>query len=126
HQAPSWVHKCEVLANHITQLIVPFALFTPQPAASAAAAIIIVTQGWLVISGNFSWLNALTLVLAFAAVGNRFLTWIPGITPPEETLHSPGWYRIVVIAMTLGIALLRYWPVRNMLRRSQIMNYSFN
>ena len=126
HQAPRWVHKCEVLANHVTQLIVPFALFTPQPAASAAAAIIIVTQSWLVISGNFSWLNALTLVLAFAAVANRFLTWIPGITPPSDTLDSPDWYQIVVIAITLGIALLSYWPVRNMLGRGQIMNFSFN
>jgi len=126
HQAPRWVHQCEVLANHSTQLIVPFVLFTPQPVASVAAAIVIVTQGWLVISGNFSWLNALTLVLAFAAVGNSYLTWLPGLTPPQQPLTSPVWFQILVIVLTVGIGVLSYWPVHNMLGRGQLMNFSFN
>lgn len=126
HQGPRWIHKCEVLANHFTQLVVPFALFTPQPVASVAAAIVIITQGWLVVSGNFSWLNALTLVLAFAAVADTFLRWIPGLTPPEHPLVAPTWYMALVIALTVGVAVLSYWPVRNMVGRGQIMNTSFN
>src|SRR5690606_40862863 len=52
HHLPPWAHKAEVVANHITQLIVPFALFAPQPVASVAAGVVIVTQGWLVLSGD--------------------------------------------------------------------------
>ena len=42
----------------------PWLLFAPQPVAGIAGAIVIVTQLWLVLSGNFSWLNALTITLA--------------------------------------------------------------
>ncbi|MYT55630.1 lipase maturation factor family protein, partial [Streptomyces sp. SID7834] len=52
HRLPRPVHRVEVAANHVTQLVVPFLLFTPQPVASAAAGLMVVTQLWLVLSGN--------------------------------------------------------------------------
>ena len=57
HHLPRPLHRIEVAGNHVAQLVVPFGLFAPQPIASVAAAIIVVTQFWLVLSGNFSWLN---------------------------------------------------------------------
>ena len=48
HLLPKPVHRVEVLGNHFAQLIVPFFLFAPQPIASIAAAIVILTQVWLV------------------------------------------------------------------------------
>ena len=42
----------------------PFGLFSPQPVATVAAGIVIVTQLWLVLSGNFAWLNWLTIIFA--------------------------------------------------------------
>ncbi len=68
HRLPRPVHRIEVAGNHVAQLIVPFGLFAPQPVASIAAAIIVVTQLWLVFSGNFAWLNWLTIVLACSAI----------------------------------------------------------
>ncbi len=70
HLLPKAWHRLEVLGNHFAQLVVPFFLFAPQPVASAAAGIIIVTQLWLVASGNFAWLNWMAIVLAFAAVSD--------------------------------------------------------
>ena len=64
HHLPKPLHRVEVAGNHVAQLVVPFALFAPQPVASVAAAIMIVTQLWLVLSGNFAWLNWLTIILA--------------------------------------------------------------
>ena len=64
HHLPRPLHRVEVAGNHFAQLIVPFGLFFPQPVASVAGVIIAVTQLWLVLSGNFSWLNWLTIVLA--------------------------------------------------------------
>src|SRR2546421_2967051 len=68
HNLPRPLHRLEVAANHFAQLVVPFLLFTPQPVASAAAGVIVATQLWLVLSGNFAWLNWLTIVLALPAV----------------------------------------------------------
>src|SRR6185437_1884808 len=64
HHLPDRLHRAEVLGNHVAQLAEPLALFAPQPAATIAAAFIIVTQLWLVLSGNFAWLNWLTIVIA--------------------------------------------------------------
>jgi hypothetical protein len=105
-----------VLANHGTQLVVPFLLFAPQPVATVAAAIIVVTQLWLMLSGNFAWLNFLTITLAFAAVGG----------PPAALPDPPGWFAVLVLAVTALFVVLAYWPVRNMLGRGQVMNRSFN
>lgn len=126
HHLPMPLHRIEVAGNHIAQLVVPFGLFAPQPVASIAAAIIIVTQLWLVLSGNFAWLNWLTIVLAFSAINDgpaRRLLSLPSAPPPEPT---PAWFVAVVIAVTVAVLILSYWPVRNLLSRPQRMNASFN
>ena len=43
HRLPRPLHRVEVAANHITQLVVP-ELFAPQPVAGVCAAVMIVTQ----------------------------------------------------------------------------------
>src|SRR5690606_32191261 len=118
HHLPPWAHKAEVVANHITQLIVPFALFAPQPVASVAAGVVIVTQGWLVLSGNFSWLNFLAITLAVSAIDGTLV----GASPPDELATPPTWYGAVILAVTALVVVLSYWPVRNLLRRKQVMN----
>lgn len=117
HHLPGPLHKAEVAANHFTQLVVPFLLFAPQPIATAAAALMIVTQLWLVLSGNFSWLNWLTIVLALSAV--RF-----PVSPPSAPA-APLWYEIVVLAVAALVVVLSHRPVVNMLSRRQVMNRSF-
>ncbi|MEU6606231.1 lipase maturation factor family protein [Streptomyces shenzhenensis] len=118
HRLPGPLHRVETAANHVTQLVVPVLLFTPQPAATAAAALMIVTQLWLVLSGNFSWLNWITIVLALAAI--RF----PGTPPPVAT--APLWYVCVVLAAAALVLFLSYRPVLNMVSRRQVMNRSFD
>lgn len=68
HHLPRPLHRVEVAVNHVTQLVVPFGLFAPQPVATVAGAIVVITQLWLVISGNYAWLNWLTMLLAFSAI----------------------------------------------------------
>ncbi len=70
HHLPKPLHRIEVAGNHFAQLVVPFALFAPQPVASGAALVVIITQLWLVVSGNFAWLNWITIVLAFSALSD--------------------------------------------------------
>jgi hypothetical protein len=129
HHLPKPLHKVEVLGNHVAQLVVPFFLFAPQPVATVAAAVIIATQCWLVLSGNFAWLNAVTIVAAFSAVA---IPAAPGATPAAVPgaapggPGTPGWFAVVVLAMGALMVVLSWWPLRNLFSRNQVMNGSFN
>jgi len=124
HRLPPSLHRVEVAANHVAQLVVPWLLFAPQPVAGTAGVIVIVTQLWLVCSGNFAWLNAITITLALLAVDDSWLSWLP-VDPPALS-PAPAGYAAVVIAAAVGVVLLSYWPVRNLLSSRQAMNASFN
>ncbi|MFF0221303.1 lipase maturation factor family protein [Streptomyces sp. NPDC004629] len=118
HRLPGPLHRVEAAANHVTQLVVPLLLFAPQPVATVAASLMIVTQLWLVLSGNFSWLNWITIVLALSAI--RF----PG--SPPSVGAAPLWYVCVVLAAAALLVFLSYRPVLNMVSRRQVMNRSFD
>lgn len=121
HHLPKPLHRVEVAGNHFAQLVVPFGLFAPQPVATAAAAIVVTTQLWLVASGNFAWLNWLTIVLACSAIGGlRLAAAAPASAAP------PPWFMVLVLVFAAAVAVLSYWPVRNMASRQQRMNASFN
>ncbi|MFD7392691.1 lipase maturation factor family protein [Streptomyces sp. NPDC059852] len=118
HHLPKPLHRVEVAANHVTQLVVPFLLFAPQPVATAAAALMIATQLWLVLSGNFAWLNWITIVLALSAVA------FPA-DPPHRP-DAPLWYEVTVLAVVALLVALSHRPVANMISRRQVMNRSFD
>ncbi|MGA5406478.1 lipase maturation factor family protein [Streptomyces lavendulocolor] len=120
HHLPRPLHRVEAAANHVTQLVVPVLLFTPQPVASAAAALIVLTQLWLVLSGNFAWLNWITIVLALSAVDGSLVADAPAMPSP------PLWYGIMVVAVTALVVFLSRRPARNLLSRRQAMNRSFD
>src|SRR6266568_4841952 len=125
HHLPKRLHRAEVLGNHFAQLVVPWFLFFPQPVATVAGIIIVGTQSWLVLSGNFAWLNVLTIALAISAFDDAALGRIFPLTPslPQDT---PIWYLVIVLAVTALIVFLSYRPARNLLSRRQIMNASFD
>ncbi|MFI0817797.1 lipase maturation factor family protein [Streptomyces sp. NPDC021098] len=126
HHLPKPLHRVETAANHVAQLIVPLTLFTPQPVASVAAGIIVVTQLWLVASGNFSWLNWATIVLALSAVDGRMAAEVLPLPTPPPLPAPPAWYEVLVAAAFVLVVVLSYWPARNLLSGRQLMNYSFN
>ncbi|WP_413317296.1 lipase maturation factor family protein [Agrococcus sp. 1P02AA] len=134
HLLPRWLHKGEVLGNHVAQLAIPwllFAIVVPHPVAaaiaSAAAAAVIVTQLWLVLTGNFAWLNWLTIVLAFAAVDDRAVAWlVPALPSAHAYAPTPLWWSILVALVFLAYAWLSIPAVRNLASRRQLMNASFN
>ncbi|MEU3146468.1 MULTISPECIES: lipase maturation factor family protein [unclassified Streptomyces] len=123
HHLPKPLHRLEAAANHVTQLVVPFLLFAPQPVATAAAALMVLTQLWLVLSGNFSWLNWITIALALSAVAFPVSVFPAG---PPDTAGAPLWYVVVVLAVSALLLALGYHPVRNVLSRRQVMNRSFD
>lgn len=121
HHLPRPLHRVEAFGNHVTQLVVPFGLFAPQPVATGAAIVMIVTQLWLVASGNFSWLNWLAIVLACSVLPDALL---PVEAP--ATVPAPVWFTAATLVLAALVVALSYWPVRNMLGHDQVMNASFN
>jgi Lipase maturation factor len=124
HHLPRALHRVEVLGNHFAQLVVPWFLFAPQPIATVAGVLIVATQSWLVLSGNFSWLNVITIVLAFAAFDDADLDRVLPIARPALEQSVP--LEIVVAIVTLLVLGLSYRPARNLLSSRQLMNSSFD
>lgn len=135
HLLPSWFHKGEVVGNHVAQLVVPFFVFAPllsiwvdgpapQIIGAVAALIVIATQAWLVVTGNFAWLNGATIVIGFSAIG------LPGVGHPSvEAGPWPGmplWWFVVTSAVAALYVVLSWPALRNLFARRQLMNASFN
>jgi hypothetical protein len=124
HWLPSSIHHAGVVVNHVAELVVPFGYFFAQPFAAIAGAFTIVFQLMLIVSGNLSWLNWLTLVLAISTVSDRWLSWLP-VTPPP--LHAASAVeRAIVWAWAAVVGLLSVAPTLNMLSSQQLMNSSFD
>jgi Lipase maturation factor len=94
--------------------------------ASVAAAIVVVTQLWLVVSGNFAWLNWVTIILAFSAIDDSSAAMVLPIPAHPALSTPPQWFAGLVVAFTVAVLFMSYWPVRNMLSSHQRMNMSFN
>ena len=125
HHLPRPLHRVEVLANHLTQLVVVFGVFAPQPVGGAAALVMMVTQGWLMLSGNFAWLNFLTLTIAASALDGRWLRAVLHLSAPAAPAE-PTWFAALTVAVAAGVAVLSYRPVRNLLSRRQVMNTRYD
>ncbi len=125
HNAPQWTRHGGVLFNHFAELIVPFGYFLPQPAATVAGVITIFFQLTIFASGNLSWLNLMTMVLAIPLLDGRLLAKLIPAARPE--LHDAALaHRMAVIALGVLVAYLSIKPVRNMISPRQIMNTVYN
>lgn len=117
HFCPKWFHRAGVVFSHFCQLIAPIGLFLPQPVAWISAAFLIIHQLILIISGNYSWLNWLTIVLGFLA--------IPGGS--SETLAPrPIWFEVIQYAVLAQALYLSREPFMNLFSKNQYMNYCWN
>src|SRR5438132_3372945 len=125
HHLPKPLHRVEVLGHFFAPLVVPWFLFFPQPVATLAGVVIVATQSWLVLSGNFAWLNFVTIALAISAFDNAALARIFPVAP-SDALTTPLPYLALALAYTALIVVLSYRPARNLLSRRQIMNASLD
>jgi hypothetical protein len=131
HQAPSWFHAFGVLVNHFVEVVVPFGVFGPRRLRHWAGAFTVAFQVTLILSGNLSFLNWLTLVVALACfedgVWRRVLParWVRALSDGAAApLTRAG--RAVSIGLVVVVALLSINPVANMLSPRQLMNAGFD
>ena len=126
HRLPKASHRFGVLFSHFLQVVCPFGLFAPQPIASAAAGLCILQQLWLIISGNYSWLNWLTVVLGFAGFSDRILHYGFPFISTAGLLPSPIGFTILLWALAAFTLALSVQPTLNLFSAQQMMNFSYN
>ncbi|PYS40481.1 MAG: hypothetical protein DMG14_10475 [Acidobacteria bacterium] len=125
HRLPQVMHRLAVLFSHFVQVIVPFGLFAPQPFAAIAGSLIIFHQLWLIISGNYSWLNWLTVVLGMTAFSDATLSAVVPIAVPQTVTRS-AFLDSLLFVIGGATVLLSIQPVLNLFAKDQLMNYSYN
>jgi hypothetical protein len=127
HHVPGPIHRFEVLGNYVAQLAAPVMLFLPQPIAGVGALVMIATQGFLMVSGNYAWLNFITMVIAASALPDSFIhAVLPGLGAPAGAAEAPVWFSSLVLGLVVFVLALSYRPVLNLISSRQLMNFSFN
>jgi hypothetical protein len=126
HHLPKPLHRGEVLGNFFAQLIAPFGLFLPQPIATLSALVMILTQLYLVISGNYAWLNWITIVIACAGLSDAVIRALFPAFGLATYAPAPDWFAAAVWGVTILVVILSWWPARNLLSKRQLMNAPFN
>ena len=117
---PRWVHVAGVAFNHAVELAAPFLVVGPRRARVVAGWLFVAFQTTLILSGNLSFLNWLTIVPALACFDDRTLGRRDG-APPGSPAH-----RATAIALACLVAVLSVNPVANLLSPHQAMNRSFD
>lgn len=142
HQSPGAMHKFETLSNHFIELIACFFVIMPwRPLLLLGAALQILFQVVLIISGNLSFLNWLTILPSLACLDDKFFSFLFS----EETQKSVrkiqredrlgvgptptiGVYirKVMNLSLAVLIAFLSIPVVLNLLSSRQAMNTSFD
>ncbi len=125
HHLPQGWHKLEVFGTHVIELVMPFAYFIPGAVGVLAGLAAILFHIFLILSGNLSWLNYITIAVAFSCLNDRAISKIVRIqTPP---INPPGFLRKGILTAVTGLILfLSITPARNLLSSRQLMNASFD
>lgn len=133
HQMPRSAHTMGVAFNHFVELGAPLLVAGPRIARRLAGAFFVAFQVLLIVSGNLSFLNWLTIVPALACFDDalllglapkrlreRLVAWTSGAAPSPSRLHVRA-----ALAFAVLVGLLSIPVVLNLLSSRQQMNASF-
>ena len=128
---PHWALKVGVLFNFLAELIAPWFAFYPRLARHIAGVILVLFQITLILSGNLSFLNWLTIVPALACLDDSFwFRFFPrGFVQrivDTKSGHPGRATRRVAWAIAGLVGFLSIQPVANMISPNQVMNTSFD
>ncbi len=130
HFMPRWFHNAGVLYNHVAELIAPFMAFGPRRVRHIGGGIMLVFQCILILSGNLSFLNWLTIVPIFSCFDDSLLERVlparlvsAAVVGQARVSRAATW---VTGGVVVVVALLSVNPLANMLSPGQVMNRHFD
>jgi len=132
HFLPHTVLKIGVWFNHVGELVAPWFVFWPRVARHIAGVVIVLFQVNIILSGNLSFLNWLTIVPALACFDDSFWSRLlprrlvrkAEAAAANAAVSIP--MRTTAWVVTVVIVLLSVRPAVNLLSSRQIMNTSFD
>jgi len=133
HFMPAWFHTLGVLFNHLVELILPFFVFGPRRLRLLAGVLLVLFQFVLIVSGNLSFLNWLTIVPILACFDDRFLKrllpnrfCLAATTAAKHEFQISKPRKIAVAMLALMVSVLSINPISNLFSGQQVMNTSFD
>ncbi len=132
HFLPHWILQAGVIWTFVVELGAPFLAFWPQYARYLAGVLMVSFQFNLIISGNLSFFNWLTIVPALACFDDRFwclfaprflAEWAKNA---EKKAKPSRAMQVIAWIVTIRIAHLSIAPINNLLSPEQDMNRSFD
>ncbi len=132
HFLPRWILEGGVLLNHAAELVAPWFVFGPRKARYVAGGAMILFQLVLIVSGNLSFLNWLTVIPALACFDDAFWSRVlprrlSGAAERAREAHSASRGMTIAAAVLAAlVALLSIRPVENLFSPNQVMNRSFD
>ncbi|XP_037134125.1 lipase maturation factor 1 [Syngnathus acus] len=143
HRSPWWFHRFETMSNHFIELIIPLFTFLGRRMCIVNGVLQILFQVVLIVSGNLSFLNWLTIVPSLACFDDASLDFlfrsgsgakkaVLKIQDEDENGQTPeatkGMRVRQVFNVSLGILIgcLSVPVLMNLLSPRQVMNTSFD
>ena len=132
HFLPHMALKVGVWLNWLAELVAPFFAFGPRAARHLAGVVMVLFQFSIILSGNLSFLNWLTIVPALACFDDGF--WrrllprglVVRAAAAEAKAEESKPMRTTAWVVTAVIALLSIQPALNIVSPRQVMNTSFD
>jgi hypothetical protein len=132
HHSPHALHVAGVMFNYVVELVAPWFAFGLRPYRHAAGVVLAALQVSLILSGNLSFLNWLTLVPVLAcfddtawagllprSLRRKTLLRFGALAPSRVHARVARGYAVVVAVLSVG-------PVANLASCDQAMNRSFD
>jgi hypothetical protein len=132
HFLPHPVLKAGVWFNFLAELVAPWFVFWPRLARHIAGSVIVIFQFTIILSGNLSFLNWVTIIPALACFDDGFWSGLlpnvlvrkaaaaAGHAVPSRPMITTAWI------VTAIIVILSFRPALNLLSSGQIMNTSYD
>lgn len=132
HFHPWWLHRAGTAWNHVIELLVPWFAFGPRHFRHVAGVLLVSFQVFLILSGNLSFLNWLTIIPMLACFDDSLLAKVlpkalvaRARRAAENNPATPA-QEVFSVVYVLIVALLSIAPMLNLLSGKQVMNGSFD
>jgi predicted DCC family thiol-disulfide oxidoreductase YuxK len=103
HQLPSWLLSFSTLVMFAIETIVPFFIFGPRRLKQVAAFSIALLQVLILLTGNYTFFNYLTIALCVLLLDNSFWSrWLKLPHYPAPPLHRPASWALTTAIVSLS------------------------
>lgn len=132
HFLPRVIHKLGVLFDFFVQLVAPFFIFWPRIGRHIAGILLISFQFVLILSGNLSFLNWLTILPIIGCFDDSFFRRILPrfiVKKADEAAKNARpikYQQIISWILVIMVAFLSISVIQNLMSSRQAMNTSFD